>query len=157
MPLAIEMANAGRCLCCALPNAGRGWAVKTGDEHELLGLNFPRRIWQPRQYASHIAATSCESASGAARTTSGYSAGAAPGYSARAASGVTSGAAPGYSAGAASSITSGDATGSPAAAATRTAAGFRPTRGLLARHLAGARCDADRGLGNRRPGATLRR
>ncbi len=89
------MANAVRCLRAAPPNAAHGSTVKIGDEHELLGLSFPRRFRHSRQHSSHIAAaTSAASAfTSAAAASASDTARAASGNPARAAASNTAGAA----------------------------------------------------------------
>ena len=105
------MANAVRCLRAAPPNAAHGSTVKIGDEHELLGLSFPRRFRHSRQHASHIAAaTSAASAFTAAAASASDTARAAASDTTRTASSDTARAASGNPARAAASNTAGAAT-----------------------------------------------
>ena len=106
------MANAVRCLRAAPPNAAHGSTVKIGDEHELLGLSFPRRFRHSRQHSSHIAAaTSAASAfTSAAAASASDTARAAASDTTRTASSDTARAASGNPASAAACKTAGAAT-----------------------------------------------
>ena len=128
----------------ALLNAACGWVGKFGDEHELLGLSFPRRFRNPRQFASHVstaaaatadaacAAASAVTAGNAARAASRNAAGAAASGATCAAPGNTTCAAPGNTA----CATACNTTSATACAAFGTAGAIRSAGGLLARHLA---------------------
>ena len=124
-----------------------GWAFNFGDEHELLGLSFPRRFRHSRQHPSHIAATTAyagAAASHATRTSAGHTASAATRDTTGASAYNTARAAAGY------------ATCATSSAATRTAA-IGSAVGLLARHAARAGRGARSGCRNRSARAALRR
>jgi len=124
-----------------------------GDEHELLGLRFPRRFRYSRQHASLIAAATTSAATTAqSATATAHASGAAAGNSACATSSNSACAA----AGNATRATSGDTT-CAASTTARTAGAVRSAVRLLARRAARPRRGAYSGFRDRRAGATLRR
>jgi hypothetical protein len=156
LPAAIEMANADGWLLRGVAERGAWLGLQFGDEHELLGLSFPRHFRQSRLAPNISAATTaaaCATTAATAHAASPTARDATGAAACHAASAATSNAA-----NAAACDTAGAATGHAArAAAAGAATAVRPADQLLARRLARAGRDARPGLRSRRVGAALRR